>query len=86
MSKTIGQRIKELREQRGLTQDELGKLLGCAQTTVANWENQPERTPEKKIIAKLAQVFQVTVDYLFGVEKRKGNWSDTTVTNSRPKS
>lgn len=69
MSKAIGQRIRELREQRGLTQAELAKLLGCAQTTVANWENQACRAPGKKTIAQVAQIFSVTVDYLLGVEK-----------------
>ena len=72
MSKTIGQRIKELREQRGLTQAELSKLIGRAQTTVATWESQPNRAPDKKIMAKIAQIFEVSVDYLFGVEKFEG--------------
>lgn len=69
MSKSIGQRIKELREQRNLTQEELGKLLGCAQTTVGNWENQSHRSPGRRVLTKLAQIFNVTVDYLVGIEK-----------------
>jgi transcriptional regulator with XRE-family HTH domain len=38
MSKAIGQRIRELRDQRGLTQAELAKLLGCAQNTIVAWD------------------------------------------------
>ena len=43
--------------------------MGCAQTTVANWENQGNRVPDKKMITKIAKTFNVTVDYLLGVEK-----------------
>jgi len=39
MNKTIGQRIKELREQRGITQQKLAEQLGCSQATIAEWEN-----------------------------------------------
>jgi transcriptional regulator with XRE-family HTH domain len=64
MSKTIGQRIRELREQRGLTQDELAKQLGCAQTTVAEWENRKDRLPGGKLLGDIAKVFGISVDYL----------------------
>ena len=55
MSKTIGQRIKELREQRGLTQAELAKLLGCAQTTVDEWERRKDREPSKKFVSAIEE-------------------------------
>lgn len=68
MSKTIGERIRELRKHRGFTQRELAEKIGCAQTTVANWENIPTRSPDKEVMGKVAEIFNVTVDYLFGVE------------------
>ncbi len=73
MGKTIGQRIKKLREEKKLTQEELAKQLGCAQTTVANWENQAGRAPGKKTVNKIAQFFNVSVDYLFGVAQFEGS-------------
>jgi transcriptional regulator with XRE-family HTH domain len=69
MSKTIGQRIRELREQRGLTQAELAKLLGCAQNTVAEWEKREGRAPGKLLLLKVAALLDVTIDYLLGKEK-----------------
>ena len=64
MSKTIGQRIKELREERGLTQAELAKLLGCAQNTVAEWENRKDRLPGGKLLGDIAKIFGISFDYL----------------------
>mgnify|MGYP000918786148 FL=1 len=64
MGKTIGQRIKELREKKGLTQKELSDLVGCAQTTIAGWEALANRGPGKKFITQVAQALEVSVDYL----------------------
>lgn len=69
MSKTIGQRIKELREQRGLTQVELARLVGCAPNTVTEWERREGRAPGKKLLSQVAQVLEISVDYLLGREK-----------------
>lgn len=68
MNKSIGQKIRELRERDNLTQQELADDLGCAQTTVANWENQDSRAPDRKTMAKIARQFGVTLDYLLGIE------------------
>ena len=35
---SIGKNIKSLRESRGLTQDELGKIIGVSGKTVSSWE------------------------------------------------
>lgn len=61
----LGQRIKSLRKQNKLTQDELASKLGINQSAVANYESgysQPENAQMKKI----ANILGVSVDYLLG--------------------
>ena len=66
-SNSIGHNIRELRIKKGLTQRELAKLLGCAQTTVAGWESL-ERLPRKNSLVKLTEILKVTLDYLLNME------------------
>ena len=65
----IGYRIKELREKRKMSQAELAKLVGCAQTTVAEWERRRDRAPGKRYRAKIAEILEVSIDYLLGIGK-----------------
>ncbi len=60
-------KIKELREENGLTQKKLAELLGNAQRNVSNWESGASE-PDCETIVKLADVFGVTIDELFGRE------------------
>lgn len=53
--------IRELRKEQGLTQAELGELLGCTQTCVGNWEN-GQRTPSLKMAGRIADTFGVRMD------------------------
>ena len=62
--KTIGQKIKECREQLNLTQSELGKLLDISQNTVNQYENKNWKNPSAKIVAKIASVLSVPTIYL----------------------
>ena len=66
----IGTRIKVLREQKGLTQKELGKLIDCPQTTVANWEGRAKRFPRKEMLTILANALDVSESYLLGIERK----------------
>ena len=68
MSKTIGQRICEVREKKGFTQKELAERLGCAQTTVAGWEGRSQRLPSKHFLVKLTKVLNITLDYLLNLQ------------------
>jgi len=58
-------RIKELREQRGLSQASLASSLGVAQNTLSNWEN-AKRAPDSEKLIRIADYFAVSVDYLLG--------------------
>lgn len=61
----IGNRIKELRKSKKMSQSELGKFIGVSQTTVTAWEN-GRAEPSSSYVAKLAIFFNVSTDYLLG--------------------
>lgn len=65
ISNVFPQRLKEVRIKRGLTQTELGEKLGVKQSTFTNWEN-GKREPNFEIVIKLADLLEVSVDWLFG--------------------
>lgn len=58
-------RIKELREEKGLSQKKLAEALGVSPGTIGNWES-GIREPNFDMVTKVAEFFQVTVDYLLG--------------------
>ncbi|MCR5749319.1 MAG: helix-turn-helix domain-containing protein [Lactobacillus sp.] len=61
----IGQRIRDLRKQKRVSQTELAKSAGVSQTTVTAWET-GKAEPSSSAVAKLADIFNVTTDYLLG--------------------
>ena len=60
-------RIKELREMAGKQQKVLAIDLGVSQPTVSDWES-GRKVPSAKSTSKLADYFQVPIDYLLGRE------------------
>ena len=59
----FGDRLKKMRKERNLTQEEIGELCEVGKTTISNWENNITQPPFE-IVKKLAQYFGVTIDYL----------------------
>lgn len=60
---TLGQKIKQLRSSKGLTQKELAPLINTTRETLANWEVN-RATPDIETIKSIADFFYVSVDYL----------------------
>ena len=59
-------RIKELRQQRGITQAQLAEELGLrSSSTVTMWEN-GDRKPPSSILPRLADALGCSIDELFG--------------------
>lgn len=58
-------RLKELRKEKGLTQIELAKLLNVSDRSVGFYET-GERDPDTETLTKLANYFDVSIDYLLG--------------------
>lgn len=63
----FGLKLTELRKQRGLTQSDIAKVLGIARTTYSSYE-QGRRSPDIDIQNKIADYFNVSLDYLHGRE------------------
>lgn len=61
-------RLKTLRNEKGVTQAELAKYLNVSQNAVYNWENE-KREPNIKSIERLAKYFNVSASYLIGWDK-----------------
>lgn len=59
-------RLKELRESKGLSQKDLAQAFGLSQSTVGNWES-GSREPNFKTIKELADFFDVSTDFLLGI-------------------
>ncbi|MFZ5612793.1 MAG: helix-turn-helix domain-containing protein [Bacillota bacterium] len=60
------QRMKELRESRGLTQQALGDALNIGKSAIALYETE-KRQPDPDTLKKLAVFFHCSVDYLLGL-------------------
>ena len=56
-------RVKELREEKGLKQTELALMLEISQGTLSNWER-GVHDPDNETLGRLAQIFDCSVDYL----------------------
>ncbi|MCL6600286.1 MAG: helix-turn-helix domain-containing protein [Alicyclobacillus macrosporangiidus] len=61
----IGDRLSSLRNKTKWTQEDVAKRLGIARTTYAMYE-QGRREPDAETLSKLAELYDVTVDYLLG--------------------
>ncbi|MGN1345221.1 MAG: helix-turn-helix domain-containing protein [Eubacteriales bacterium] len=65
MQENIGAKIAELRRSREMKQDELAEMAGVTPQAVSKWETGASM-PDIALLPKLAQIFGVTIDELFG--------------------
>ena len=61
----IGQQIKKFRMAKGITQEQLGNLVGVTTQAVSKWER--GGTPDAELLPKLSEVLSVSIDTLFGL-------------------
>lgn len=66
----FGERLKELRTERGWNQLEIAEKLNVTPSTVSNWER-GKKYPDINSISKLADLFDVSLDYLVGRSDRR---------------
>lgn len=62
-------KLKELRKNRGLTQNDVAESVGVKQNSYNSWEN-GKREPNFSKLRKLAKYFNVSTDYLLDLEKQ----------------
>ena len=71
----FSERLKELRKQAHLTQVELASKLGIVQSSYADWER-GKKKPTQENLVKIAQILNVSVDYLVGNSEEKNDELD----------
>ncbi len=58
-------RLKRLRKEKHLTQQEVGDIIGVSKVAVSGYEN-GIRSPETETLKKIAELFNTSIDYLVG--------------------
>lgn len=66
----IGNQIKKLRQENKLLQKDLAEELDLTQQTISLYESN-KREPDSETLQKIAQYFDVSVDYLLGISKER---------------
>lgn len=72
-------RLKELREQKKLTQSQVGDYIGARKSAISLWES-GKRQPDKDTLIRLATFFDVSVDYLLGRDEAPTQSQETKTT------
>ena len=65
----IEMKLRELREQKGVTQKEVAEAIGCTATVYSRYERE-EREPDISTLCSLADYFEVSTDTLIGYIKK----------------
>lgn len=65
---TIGERIREVRKECGITQKELGERLGLSYQSIAQWENNL-RNPKSETVLKIANALGISVYSLLNFDQ-----------------
>jgi len=64
----FGYRIKELREQHKMSQEQLGRKIDRSKSVISSYENNI-KIPPLDILTRIAVIFNVSLDYLVGIDK-----------------
>ena len=62
----FGERLRQLRKSRGITQEQLAALIGVERSSIGKYEGKGKVIPSDDVKFKIAQLFGVSVDYLLG--------------------
>ncbi len=68
---TFGEKLKSLRENKGLTQKDLGEMLGISARLVSYYETNKTIPNDPTILNTIASIFQVSLDYLLGEDNQE---------------
>ena len=71
MQTILGERLKELRKEKDLTQAQLAKALNINSVTYLHYEKE-QREPPLSLLLDIARFFEVSTDYLLGLEDETG--------------
>jgi transcriptional regulator with XRE-family HTH domain len=78
----LGKKIKSLRLELRLTQPQLAKALEVDKSIISYWEND-KCEPKASYIARISKFFDVSTDYLLGLENEFGGKVDTSAPKAK---
>jgi transcriptional regulator with XRE-family HTH domain len=65
--KIVAERIRTLRAEKGIGQNQLAQDIEVSNASISYWEN-AKQEPSAQAVYKLARYFDVTADYILGIE------------------
>ena len=68
----FGERLKELREEKGMTQQDLAVFLNVSRPSISGYEND-SNDPSLDVLKKISDLFNVSADYLLDRTKERYN-------------
>ncbi|AJW76948.1 repressor [Marinitoga sp. 1197] len=71
-------RLKKLRQDKGLTQEELAKKLNITRKSISAYET-GRATPSPEMLKVIAEFFNVTTDYLLGIDEDKNKFPSNAI-------
>ena len=77
MELKIGEKIAKYRKLKGYTQEQLGELVGVSGQAVSKWEN--GGVPDTYLLPAISKILEVSIDALFGVEKKISDYSQDDI-------
>lgn len=72
----MGDRIRELRTQSNLTQQELADKLGLQKSAIAKYENGRVENIKRSVIQQMADIFEVSPSYVMGLDEERNYYLD----------
>ena len=66
----IGTKLKELRQELGLSQTAFATSIGVTQDSISLWE-QNKRIPDTVYIVEICKKYKISADYLLGLDENK---------------
>ena len=73
--KEIGAFLKQLRSEKGVTQEQLAEILGVSGRTVSRWET-GRNLPDLSILVQISEYYQVDIKEILNGERRRKRRAD----------
>lgn len=76
----FGDKLKILREEKEITQKELGNIIGVSDRVIGYYESNDRFPKEESVLRKISEYFDVSTDYLLGkTDKRNYDYEIKTI-------
>ena len=79
--KNFGERIRELRKERGMTSYEMATKLGISRNTLTNWERGEKEPHAVEILEEMSEILKVPLQELLTNEKDKQSKNNPIIKN-----